>query len=100
MEETNLYNYYGDTVRGLFMFAGVLMVITLPFFSSLVHMPVTISLIGILALAILSGFLNPVQKWIIVIDTCVSAIAFVTFEYYAVDTYLHVAPTLPSGIYF
>lgn len=94
------YHYYGDTIRGLFMFTGALMVVTLPFFSSLIHMPITISIIAMLALAVLGGFLNPIQKLIIIIDTLVAVLGFIAFEYYAVDTYLNVDPTISSHIYF
>jgi hypothetical protein len=100
MEENTNYHYYGDRIRGLFMITGLLMVVTLPVFSSLIHMPVTISLIAILALAILGGVLNPSQKWIIITDTIVSVLGFAGFEYYAVDTYLHVLPNSAPHVYF
>lgn len=99
MDEIN-YHYYGNRIRGLFMFTGILMTVTLPFFSSLIHVPITVSIIAMLALAVLGGFLNPTQKWIIVVDTIVAILAFAGFEYYAVNTYLHVAPDVPSHVYF
>ncbi len=100
MENPISYHYYGDRIRTLFMITGLLMAATLPFFSELIHLPVTISLIAMLGLAVLGGFLNPNQKWIIVLDTIVSILAFGTFEYYAVTTYLSVAPTSATNVYF
>lgn len=99
MDEIN-YHYYGDRIRGLFVFTGVLMTITLPFFSSIIKLPITISLIAMLGLAILGGFLNPVQKSIIVIDTIVSIVAFLVFEYYAVTTYMYAEPGVSMNVYF
>ncbi len=99
MDEIN-YHYYGDRIRGLFMFTGVLMTITLPFFSSIIKLPITISLVAMLALAVLGGFLNPVQKSIIIIDTIVSVLAFLAFEYYAVTTYMNTDPSVSLNVYF
>ena len=93
-------HYYGDSIRGLFMFTGVVMVATLPTFSQLIQVPVTVSIVAMLALAILGGFLNPVQKWIMFVDTCVSILAFIGFEYYAVNTYLYLSPNVPAHVYF
>lgn len=99
MDEVN-YHYYGDRIRSLFMLTGVLMTVTLPFFSSIIKLPVTVSLVAMLGLAVLGGFLNPVQKSIIIIDTIVSIIAFLVFEYYAVTTYLYAEPGIQLNVYF
>ena len=100
MEDPINYHYYGDRIRALFFLTGLLMVVTLPVFSSLIQIPVTASLVAILALAILGGVLNPSQKWTIITDTIVSILGFAGFEYYAVDTYLHVLPNSNIHIYF
>lgn len=100
MEEINLYHYYGDKIRGLFMFTGILMVVALPFFSSLIQMPIMISIFSILVLAVLGGFLNPTQKWIIVADTFVAIFGFIAFEYYAVQAFLASSPVSQLNVYF
>ena len=100
MRDIITYNYYGDKIRGLFMIAGVLMVIGLPFFAKIIDLPVTISIIAFLALAILGGFLNPIQKWIIILDSVVSVLAFAGFEYYAVHTYVNMTPNTPIEMWF
>ncbi|MBP6884871.1 MAG: hypothetical protein KBC17_03555 [Candidatus Pacebacteria bacterium] len=99
IEQTNNH-YYGNSIRSLFVITGVLMTISLPYFSDLISMPISVSLIAMLGLAILGGFLNPVQKWIIVVDTLVSILAFAGFEYYAVHTYLTATPNIQSHVYF
>lgn len=100
METLNLYHYYGDKIRVLFIITGILMVITLPYFNSIVHVPVAISLVAILALAVLGGFLNPVQRWIIISDTIASILGFAAFEYYAIETYIRVSPDAQLSIIF
>lgn len=99
-EKQITYHYHGDKVRVLFVIMGVLMAGTLPVFSSLINMPITVSIMGIVLLAILGGFLNPAQKWIIYIDTIASIVAFIAFEYYAVYTYLHLSPNIALNVYF
>lgn len=94
------YHYHGDKVRVLFVVMGVIMAGTLPMFSSLINMPITVSIMGIVLLAILGGFLNPAQKWIIYLDTIAAVVAFVTFEYYAVYTYLNLSPHVSINVYF
>lgn len=101
MEQTApQYHYYGDRIRGLFMITGVLMAVTLPFFNSLIDLPITISIIAMLGLAVLGGFINPVYRSVMVLNVIVSVCAFVGFEYYAVDTYLHASPSVPLNVYF
>jgi hypothetical protein len=84
-------HYYGDVIRTLFVLAGVVMLVMLPFFTPLIKMPLFISIIGILVLAIFAGFLNPRQLWIVVANTIIAVIACAIFEYNAAITY--VTPT-------
>ena len=81
-------HYYGDAIRIIFIVAGVVMLVMLPFFSSLIQAPVILSIVAILALAIFGGFLNPKQLWIIIVNTIISIGAFAVFEYYAVSAYI------------
>lgn len=99
-EKQITYHYHGDKIRILFVVTGILMAGTLPMFSSLINLPITVSIMGIVLLAILGGFLNPAQKWIIYIDTIASVVAFITFEYYAVYTYLNLSPDVVLNVYF
>lgn len=76
-------HYYGDTIRGLFMLSGVIMIGTLPFFTNLVPAPSLFSIIALIVLVLLSGLVNPRQKNLILITLLVSIVAFVIFEYHA-----------------
>ena len=94
------YHYHGDRIRILFVLTGLMMVSTLPVFNELVSVPITVSIISIVALAVLGGFLNPAQKWIIYVDTIVAVLAFIAFEYYAVYTYMNLSLDVPLHFYF
>ena len=78
-------NYYGDTVRSLLIGAGVIMIVTLPFFTNLVPKPLFISTLAVLLLILLSGFISPIHKNLLIISVIVSALAFLAFEYYSIE---------------
>ena len=86
------YHYYGDSVRTLFIIGGLIMIVSYPFFSSFIKAPIAFSIIGVVALAIFGGLMNPRQKWIIAINMIISVAAFAIFEYAAVYTYLNLPP--------
>ena len=99
--EVSKEHYYGDAVRTIFIIVGIVMLVMLPFFSSLMEMSlVHVSIVVILTLAVLAGFLNPRHLWIIALDTVVSIGAFAIFEYYAVHTYLSPTGDLQLSIKF
>lgn len=79
-------HYYGDKVRSLLITIGIIMIVTLPFFTDRIPKPASFSIIAVLAIVILSGLLNPKHKSLIILNTLVSAVAFIVFEYYAVST--------------
>ena len=88
-------HYYGHTIRGIFLFVGLVMLVSFPFFSDLTPVPLWIS-IGIMTLlAIFGGLMNPAQRWLLVVNAIVPTIGFIVFEYQAVFAYLHVAATDP-----
>lgn len=87
-------HYYGDSIRIIFIITGVTMILFLPFFSEIINLPILYSVVGILALSIVGGILNPKQFYSIFINMVVSIIAFGVFEYYAIYAYLE----LPRGV--
>lgn len=93
-------HYYGDQVRTLFVIGGLIMIVSYPFFNSLVGVPVPIAIIGFAILAIFGGFMNPKQKWVIVVSSIISVLAFLIFEYSAVNAYLKLSPTKNINIAF
>ncbi|MBI2011379.1 hypothetical protein HYS91_01290 [Candidatus Daviesbacteria bacterium] len=95
MESTNnplqeyrfIPHYHGDKVRILFIIAGIIMILGLPFFQELIHLPLYSSFLGILALGFIAGLTNPRQMWVALLDTCISIAALVIFEYYAIHSF-------------
>ena len=85
--EPNTPHYYGDTVRFLFMIAGVIMLITLPSFSRVLDIPVIISVASILVLALSAGLTNPKQKWDAGINVAIASIGFIVFETFGIMAY-------------
>lgn len=81
-------HYYGDIVRKLFLGAGVLMMVSLAFFSPLIKVPLVISVIAIILVASLSGLESPNHKWVVIINTVASAIGCGFFQYTSVNYYM------------
>lgn len=80
-------HYYGDIVRKLFLAGAVLMLLTLPFFNDLIAAPVAISILAVIVLGLIAGFVNPRELWVSILNTGIAAGAIFIFEYHAVDTY-------------
>ncbi|HZZ99226.1 MAG TPA: hypothetical protein VFK07_00755 [Candidatus Paceibacterota bacterium] len=82
-----LLHYHGHIVKRLFFVAAVVMLIGLPFFSNRLPIHTVLSLTLIVAIGLFSGFTNPVKRWPVFIDTIISIIGTLVFEYYAADYY-------------
>lgn len=80
-------HYYGDTVRKLFMAGAILMLISLPFMSAFLSVPIYVSILASIAIGIFAGITNPLQVWVAVLNFTLSVIAVVMFEYAAVNGY-------------
>ncbi|KKQ77373.1 MAG: hypothetical protein UT00_C0013G0004 [Parcubacteria group bacterium GW2011_GWA1_38_7] len=80
-------HYYGDLVRFLFMLAAIIMLITLPFLIGKLPVPLYISIMVILAIGVLAGITNPLQKWISILNGLISTAALFIFEFYAVNSF-------------
>jgi hypothetical protein len=80
-------HYYGDTIRLIYVLAGVFMIFAFPFFASVLGLPILIPVIVILVLGIFAGLVSPEQKWVMRAYTVISVIGLIVFEYYAVATY-------------
>lgn len=92
-------HYYGHTVRVLFLIAGFLMIVTYPFFSDLITIPMPLSIGIMLLLVIFGGLINPVQKWLLVVNNLIPIVGFAVFEYQAAHGYQYLSisndPRLP-----
>ena len=84
-------NYYGDIIRRLFIAAGVVLLLTLPFFSA--RYPAGLLIVTIVVIALDAGLTTPNQPWTIVLDTIISMVLFCIFEYYAVLEYQKIPPS-------
>jgi len=80
-------HYYGDIIRAIFVSAGVLMIVALPFYKNQIPVTPTEAILSIIVLGILAGFMSPRQKWVSIVDGVVSLVAVLVFEYYAVLAY-------------
>ncbi len=81
-------HYYGDIVRRLFLAGGIIMLAALPFFRDYIPYPLMASIAAILIIGFFAGVIAPAQKWPIVLNAIISAIAFAVFEYHAVTAYI------------
>lgn len=80
-------HYYGDNVRRMFLSAGVIMLVGLPFFADKLELTVFAATLGIVIIGIFAGLTSPRQRSIMIFDTCVAAAASIVFELYAIDEY-------------
>ncbi|MEK7649459.1 MAG: hypothetical protein AAB367_00645 [Patescibacteria group bacterium] len=80
-------HYYGDIVRQLFVAAGVIMVLTLPFYKYILPVPSLIAVLAIIIVDVAAGLTNPRQAWVMKLDLGISLIAATVFEYHAVTGY-------------
>lgn len=84
-------HYYGQTVRTLFLIAGAIMIVTYPFFSDLVSVPVYVSISIMVLLVVFGGLINPVQKWLLVISNLIPVVGLIVSEYQATYSYTHLS---------
>lgn len=59
----------------------------MPFFSNLIPKPQFFSILAVLIIVILGGWVSPRHKTIVTITTVVTAVAFVAFQYYALGAF-------------
>ena len=72
-------HYYGDTVRRLLIAGGTIMIVTLPFFGELIPVPLVVSILAIVVVGVVSGLINPRQKWTSTLYFSISIIAANTY---------------------
>ena len=90
-------HYYGHTIRAIFLITGVIMLVTFPFFSDLVPVPLPVSIGIMVLLVVFGGLLNPAQKWVLLMNTLIPLAGFIVFEYQAAYSYIHLSPLEPRG---
>ena len=84
-------HYYGQTVRTLFLIAGLIMIFTYPFFSDMVPVPTYLSICIMVLLVIFGGLINPVQRWLLVLSNIIPVVGLIVTEYQATYSYSHLS---------
>lgn len=79
-----LFHYYGDIVRRLFILAGAIMLISLPFVKDLIPVSIFFAVLGIDVVVVVAGLMSPGHRWTALVNVVLSVIALPIFEYYAV----------------
>ena len=80
-----LFHYYGDIVRRLFMAAALIMLIGLPIFNDRLPAPLFESITAVIALGLFAGLTSPAKISMSIIDTAICIAGIFIFEYYAVQ---------------
>jgi hypothetical protein len=92
-------HYYGMHVRKLFIFAGLIMLVSLPIFSDMIPFGMTWSIVSIILVIFGAGILNPLVRWVTVFNLIISFLATVIFEYQAVVSYRNIYSNLDTGFF-
>ncbi len=100
MYQQMIEHYYGDQVRRLFIFAGLIMIVSYPFFRSLISVPLPVSVSGSIVLAVLGGLMNPKHRLVILASMIISIVAFPFFQYSAVFAYINLSPKVGLNLAF
>ena len=82
-------HYYGDVVRQLFLASGILILLTMPIYKQILPIDFIVITFFVVVLALAAGVTTPSQKWIIVVDTIISMIFLLTFQYFSFTYYAY-----------
>ena len=80
-------HYYGDTVRSLFLVAGLLLLAEFLFDRDFLQFNFTIGILGVLILTFLAGYTSPESKIVVFWNVLFSSVAFFFSEYLALADY-------------
>ncbi|HEY4517574.1 MAG TPA: hypothetical protein VJI74_01685 [Candidatus Paceibacterota bacterium] len=86
-------HYYGDIVRGLFLFSGAILLIFGASHPAIVPLASYIIPVLILLMVVLAGATNPRQYWVVAADTAVAILGLVIFEFSAIERYREIGTT-------
>ena len=80
-------NYYGDIVRGLFVAADVIILLTMPFFYSILPIPLPIPVAGVIISGLAAGFTSARFRWSMAINMVIAMVALALLEYSTITNY-------------
>lgn len=93
-------HYYGKIIRDIFIAGGLIMLITFPFFSGLINLPLPISLLSIIIFVVIGGLINPLSKWVFILGSIIPIVALTMFEYYAFYAYKYLPSSSQVNVLF
>ena len=74
-------HYYGNSVRIIFVIAALYTLWGLPNMTEIYNIPVVVSIIAVIILAVAAGFTNPVQHFSLKLNVGISLIFLAAFLY-------------------
>ena len=80
-------HYYGDVTRRLFIAGGIIVLVGMPLFADYLKQMVALSALGVIAIALIAGFVNPRSRNVQILLLLVSSSAVLFFESYAAYLY-------------
>lgn len=82
VQNTTTAHYYGDIIRAIFVFAGIVILLGFPTVTQVLGVPVVFVVLGIIILGLASGITNPVQKSSLVLNVAVSFAGLISFIFF------------------
>lgn len=92
-------HYYGMHIRKLFIFASLLMLVSLPFFSELVPFGLGWSLGFIVLVVFGAGILNPLVRWVVAFNLVIAFCSTIIFEYQSIISYRNIVSGLDRNFF-
>ncbi len=80
-------NYYGDIVRGLFVAADVIILLTLPFFYGNLQISLAIPVAGVIISGLAAGFTSDRFRWSMTVNMFIAVLALALLEFSAIVNY-------------
>ena len=80
-------HYYGDVTRQFYLVIAIIMLVGTPFFHDRIPVSASVSIIGVLVLAVIAGLTNPRLRSVIIFDFLVSLFIFLAFGWQLVSSY-------------
>ncbi len=93
-------HYYGRLVRKFFLFGGIVMLLSLPFFNDLIPASPTFSLLAVVAVSLAAGLINPLMRSAVLFNVLVSIAALIIFEYEAISLYAAIPSSDAEWLFF
>ena len=80
-----VFHYYGDIIRKLFIAAGIVMLVTLPANQDYLPIPLYVAVVGSIIFILLAGLMNPMHRVTLMLSSLAALVGLFLFEWYAVQ---------------